>query len=577
MKIDSIKPISYNSRTTVKTRRVQDCVQFRAKLNINKPVYAGITISSIFAGIIGFITGAQKQEKSETEKFIKLRDKYTKKLEPRKKRFNEAKWKLNTDPNQSVQFLYIMANRDLIKLHRNKSMYRKFADIDIQQLSQHDANQLKMILNSFDDKLKVEELKSVINSKVYSANNKYNEYVLVVDGRQYTQIELFNLLQTEKNPDIRKKACETLLKRGNRITKDLIEIVKARNNYAHAKGYDNYYEYVLKETYNTDPEYIDKLMEDVYSKIQPKAVAIHERRDKRLKEFFGVEKLERYHYGLLSDSDPTRLTDEILKNESIENISKKTYAGMGYDIDKFITDGKLTMDLYPRKNKNPGTFCSEVEPGKDVRILANITDCSRSLESLNHELGHCIYSLGISQDLPFLDRKPSSAALTEAIALMMGDIKKKENILKGIVPDYILKGYKDSLKRDAVENLVRELLIMTFEREIYKNPNQNPAELWAKLREKYLDISAPADNEWADMPHYLNYPGYYQNYFRATLMKAQIYNHLHEVLGNITENKKTAEYMNKNIFSAGASVNEYDLIRQLTGKELGTEDFVKGL
>ena len=60
-------------------------------------------------------------------------------------------------------------------------------------------------------------------------------------------------------------------------------------------------------------------------------------------------------------------------------------------------------------------------------------------------------------------------------------------------------------------------------------------------------------------------------------MKAQIHNHLHEVLGNITENPKTAEYMDKNIFSLGASLDEYDLIKQLTGKEFGVDDFTKNL
>ena len=30
-------------------------------------------------------------------------------------------------------------------------------------------------------------------------------------------------------------------------------------------------------------------------------------------------------------------------------------------------------------------------------------------------------------------------------------------------------------------------------------------------------------------------------------------------------------------FSVGASVEEYDLIKQLTGKEFGVDDFVKGL
>ena len=60
-------------------------------------------------------------------------------------------------------------------------------------------------------------------------------------------------------------------------------------------------------------------------------------------------------------------------------------------------------------------------------------------------------------------------------------------------------------------------------------------------------------------------------------MKAQIYNHLIKTLGYITENKDSAEYINKNIFANGASVEEYDLIKQLTGKDFSSEDFAKNL
>ena len=56
-------------------------------------------------------------------------------------------------------------------------------------------------------------------------------------------------------------------------------------------------------------------------------------------------------------------------------------------------------------------------------------------------------------------------------------------------------------------------------------------------------------------------------------MKVQIYNYLKSVLGNITENKEAAKYMNENIFSLGASIEEYDLIEKLTGKAFSAEDF----
>ena len=85
------------------------------------------------------------------------------------------------------------------------------------------------------------------------------------------------------------------------------------------------------------------------------------------------------------------------------------------------------------------------------------------------------------------------------------------------------------------------------------------------------------DNEWATIPHYLSHPAYYQNYFRANLMKAQIYNYLKSKLGDITENFESAKFMDENIFALGASIDEYELINKLTGKEFSADDFIVSL
>ena len=247
---------------------------------------------------------------------------------------------------------------------------------------------------------------------------------------------------------------------------------------------------------------------------------------------------------------------------------------MGYDIENLISQGKLTLDLYPRKGKNTHGFCFDIEAGKDARILANLTNNVTSLDTLNHELGHCVYDLGISLELPYLDKTASSPAVTEAIAMMMGDIIKKEDCLSDIIPSEVLERFKNSIIEDEVNFVSKSLLIIDFERRIYENPNLNPADLWSDLKLKYLNRKESADNEWATIPHYLSHPAYYQNYFRANLMKVQIYNYLKSSLGNLTENKSSAEFMDKNIFSLGASVEEYDLIKNLTGKEFSSDDFV---
>ena len=454
-------------------------------------------------------------------------------------------------------------------------MYEKFSKIDKNKLSEHERKQLKDLLKEFDEELNTGKELKALRKKENEIAKKYNSYIPKIDGKEITKTELLKIMQTEINPDIRKKAYEAKIKGGDLIEKDLIEFIKMRNEYAKNKGYKNYFEYKLKEDYEVESNILNKLIENVYTKSNNKIKEILEKKQKELKSFFNVENLESYHYGLLMDNNPEKNVNKILEKNDIVNISKNMYKNMGYDIEKLEQEKKLTLDLYPRKGKNTHGFCFGIEAGKDSRILANLTNNITSLDTLNHELGHCVYDLGISTSLNFLDKKASSPAVTEAIAMMMGDIIKVENVLKNIIPDNLLEKLKQTHLEDEVSFISKSLLIIEFEKEFYNNPEQNPKELWKKLNKKYLNRENILDNEWATIPHYLSHPAYYQNYFRANLMKVQIYEYLKSVLGNITENNKTAEFMDKKIFQYGASIEEYDLIKKITGKDFSEQSFIE--
>ena len=570
MRILSISPTDY--------RTGNQTVKFKAK-PIPKHVNSELVFSLLTAGCATIITALLNVRKSmsEVNKFIDIREELSKKLGPASVGTEKKCWEFFINSNPETQEAYEKAEDELYSFYRDEETYNKLKEIDKNNLPPHEAKQLKDLMRAFDEELNTGEAKKALRKKEADIGQKYNTYVPMIDGKEVTKVDITKILQTEENPDTRKKAYEAKVKGGDLIADDLIELVKMRNEYAKTKGFDNYFEYMIKEEYDVEPEFLDKLINDVYLKAQSKIKALQEKRQKELKEHFGVSELQAYHYGLLLDSNPEKGVNEILKDKNVENISRKTYSGMGYDIDKLQAEGKLTLDLYPRKGKNTHGFCFGVEAGKDSRILANLMNNVQSIDTLNHELGHCMYDLGLSTELPFFDRSPSSSAVTEAIAMMMGDIMKREDILKDIVPEELLAKFKESFKDDEANFVSRSLQIINFERELYKNPDQDPAVLWADIKRKYLNRDEKADNEWATIPHYLTHPGYYQNYFRATLMKAQIYNHLQEKLGNITENKNTAEYMDKNIFSVGSSIEEYDLIKQLTGKSFGVDDFVKSL
>ena len=169
--------------------------------------------------------------------------------------------------------------------------------------------------------------------------------------------------------------------------------------------------------------------------------------------------------------------------------------------------------------------------------------------------------------------------MTEAIAMMMQDLIKRENILNEIVSIDILNEYKNTFIDDEVKFITKALTIINFEKEMYKNPDQDLKKLWHDMKVKYQMRSEKEeiDNGWATIPHYLSPPAYYQNYFRATIIKAQIYNYLKEKLGNITENFKTAEVLKEELFKFGISKEENELIENFTGKKLSVDDFFKSL
>ena len=504
--------------------------------------------------------------------FKELRDEFSEKLEKVSVNLEKSCWDFYTNSTPENMQKYEIAQNEYSDLFKDKKIYEKFLETDKNKLSKHEQKQLKNLLKEFDEELNTGEELKALRKKENEIAKKYNSYIPKIDNKEVTKTEITKIIQTETNPEIRKKAYEAKIKGGDLIAGDLTEFVRMRNDYAKTKGYDSFFEYKLKEEYEVDAVFLDKLISEVYSKSGEKIKEIQNKKQNELKKFFGADVLESYHYGFLLDS--SREVNEYLKDKDITEISKKMYKNMGYDVEKMIEEGRLTLDLYPRKGKNTHGFCFGVEAGKDSRILANLMNNVLSLDTLNHEMGHCVYDLGISTKLPFLDRKASSPAVTEAVAMMMGDIIKREDVLKDIVPFELLEKFKALYIEDEVSFVSKSLLIIEFEREFYKNPDKIPAELWNKLRGKYLCRFNNEDNEWATIPHYLSHPAYYQNYFRANLMKVQIYNYLKSRLGNITENSSTAEFLDKNLFSSGASVEEYDLIKQFTGREFSADDFI---
>ena len=126
-------------------------------------------------------------------------------------------------------------------------------------------------------------------------------------------------------------------------------------------------------------------------------------------------------------------------------------------------------------------------------------------------------------------------------------------------------------------------VIIRFERELYKNPDQDLNDLWWDLKEEYMLIKRPENwnnADWAYVDNIIIHGTYIQHYYIALLGSYQLRDDMRRKL-NINDNlslpfsdRREGTYL-KNIFKLANSKHWNDLFISITGKELSSDCFVK--
>ena len=95
--------------------------------------------------------------------------------------------------------------------------------------------------------------------------------------------------------------------------------------------------------------------------------------------------------------------DSYYKGRDLERLTVDYYRSIGLDVEPMLR----RSDLYPREGKNQHAFCIDMDCMGDVRVLCNLTDNERWMETMLHEFGHAAYSAGhdANPELPFLLRE----------------------------------------------------------------------------------------------------------------------------------------------------------------------------
>ena len=498
-------------------------------------------------------------------------------------------WNAATTGKKEFYQQYEQYQKETAKFFNSSENFKKVKEfLEFKTTNPLINRQLEVLYNNYLSNQGDLELLNKIVEKSTAIEQKFNLFRAKVNGKELSDNEIKNILREETDSKKLQEAWEASKKQGEIVAKDLIELIKLRNQLARSLGFENYYLLAL-ETNEQKEKDIKKIFDDVEKATKNTFKKLKDELDEFLKKRYKVSELKPWHYqDLFFQEDPKNYGVNLNEfyNEDILEKAKKFYLSIGIDISKILE----RSDLYERKDKYQHACCMDMDREGDVRTIMNIKNTEKWMETVLHELGHGSYQLFIDKNLPFLIKDNAHTLTTEAIAQLFGRNSKNIYFIEKFCN--IKKEILDKIAEDIAETLrLRQLIfsrwsqvMFNFEKELYKNPEQDLNKLWWSMVKKYQLIDFSRDMpDWASKIHFVSSPVYYHNYLIGELFASQINNHIaKKILGeNSIKNidysgkKQIGDYLKSNIFQPGMTCKWNELIKNSTGEELNPKYYVE--
>jgi len=422
---------------------------------------------------------------------------------------------------------------------------------------------------------------------------KYNNFRGTIEGKKVTNSEVYTILTTAKDVRKRELAWKASKQVGEAIIDDLLQLVKLRNQAARKLGFDSYHSLSVV-TGEQSLEELDRMFDELGELTSEPFARLKAELDRILADGYGIASADlmpwHYHDPFFQRTPLVYKQDLDLyyKGKDVKKLSQEYYAGVGLPVDNILA----RSDLYDRQNKYPHAFSHDLDRKGDVRILCNLQNTERWMETILHELGHAIYSKYHDRDEPWLLREPAHSFTTEAIAMFFGRLSRSAAWMQEMLDlsdrermeiEYISEKY---LRFGQVLFARWAMVMYYFEKELYADPDQDLNNLWWDLVEKYQLIKrppGPADAGWASKLHFTTAPCYYHNYMLGELLASQLHHHIvHDVFQLDSDNnvsyvgdKALGDYLHREVLGPGARYHWNDMIERATGEPLTSKYFVE--
>ena len=423
---------------------------------------------------------------------------------------------------------------------------------------------------------------------------KYSNFRTEVNGKKLTDNDVEEILRTSKDVKKQKEVWMAQKKIGNIVAEDIKELVKLRNEVAKDLGFKNFHEMSLTLS-DQDPKEVRQLFEELDTLTKNVFTKVKGEVDDYFVHYYNLkskDELMPWNYQNRFFQEAPKIYDVDLdvyyKGKDLKSLTDTYYAGIGLPITPILKNS----DLYEKEGKMQHAFCTDIDRKGDVRVLCNLKSNSYWMNTMLHEFGHAVYDYNIDTTLPFILREPAHTFTTEAIAMIFGRFSRNPQWIKdmaGISEEEKVKIAENSFKTLRLEQLVFSRwsqVMYRFEKEMYKNPDQDLNKLWWDLVEQYQLLKRPAGRnqpDWATKIHIATFPCYYHNYLLGELLASQLYYYIIANIINSEDDRfqsfagkpEVGLYLKEKVFSPGSKYYWNDMIEKATGEKLTAKYYAK--
>jgi peptidyl-dipeptidase A len=507
------------------------------------------------------------------------------KVSLKNRQLNKVLWILETTGSSDAGDLKAELDTELRMLYNDPDTYAKLLKWD-QDPALKDPilkRQLNMLIRAFKENIIPPDLLEEISKKEAALLLSYANFRPKMDGRALSENDIRDILKKEQNVPLRKQAWEASKQIGEVLAPQILNLVALRNKAAQAIGYPDYFQMQL-DLQEVDEKWLFSFLEKLAEQSKHAYESVFHTIEDHQSGRFNVSKDELGPWAWsepFCQEDPidTQELDSLVDNIDICDESVKFYKNMGIDIVPILNKS----DMFERPGKNQHAFCINVDRDSDIRTLNNVKQNIKWFETVLHEFGHAIYEMGYNSSLPWLLKQPPHMLTTEAMALIAG----RQAYLPQVLQSFKKNGKQMELIKKAGESLSRRqlifsrwVLVMTyFERELYRNPQQDLNKLWWQMVNKYQLIRIPknraAKSDWAAKYHMGLAPVYYYSYLLGEVFASSINKAVASEGSQNLSSQNAGHFLQQKLFHPGASLKWSDLVVHVIGEPLTAEAWIK--